>query len=162
VSRRRCCRRRERGQAFRLSVSAGFGRALGARREGRFESFDPGHWGSSVEAHGDLQHRGDGASLLVSPGGVALPQGALGGEVTDLAIRGCCHVDVGGLAEIVPHERAGLVVPPENPEALSDAIVRFFKDNMADHLVAGVREEKKKYSWDRLYEAVEALMEAES
>lgn len=70
--------------------------------------------------------------------------------------------DVGGLAEIVPHERAGLVVPPENPEALSDAIVRFFKDNMADHLVAGVREEKKKYSWDRLYEAVEALMEAES
>jgi glycosyltransferase involved in cell wall biosynthesis len=66
--------------------------------------------------------------------------------------------DVGGLAEIVPHEKAGLVVPPEDPDALAAAIVRFFEEQMSDHLTAGAREEKKKYSWDRLYEAVEALM----
>ncbi|HMB93037.1 MAG TPA: glycosyltransferase, partial [Rhodothermales bacterium] len=66
--------------------------------------------------------------------------------------------DVGGLAEVVPHERAGLVVPPEDPEALSAAVVRFFEENMSERLTAGVREEKKKYSWDRLYEALESLL----
>lgn len=34
--------------------------------------------------------------------------------------------DVGGLAEIVPDGRAGLVVPPEDPAALAGAVVRFF------------------------------------
>lgn len=66
--------------------------------------------------------------------------------------------DVGGLAEVVPHERAGLIVPPEDSTALAHAIVRFFDEQMSDQLTAGVREEKKTYSWDRLYEAVEALM----
>ena len=66
--------------------------------------------------------------------------------------------DVGGLAEVAPHEKAGLVVPPENPEALAEAIVRFFKEKMSARLTEGVRQEKQKYSWDRLYEAVEGLL----
>ena len=66
--------------------------------------------------------------------------------------------DVGGLAEVVPHERAGLVVPPENPEALAAEIIRFFNEKMAARLTEGVRQEKQKYSWDRLYEAVEDLL----
>lgn len=65
--------------------------------------------------------------------------------------------DVGGLAETVPHEKAGLIVPPEDPEKLAGAIIRFFRDEMAESLKTGVREEKPKYSWDRLYEAVEDL-----
>lgn len=66
--------------------------------------------------------------------------------------------DVGGLAEIVPHERAGLVVPPEDPAALAQSIVRFFREHMSEQLIAGVRQEKTKYSWDRLYEAVESFL----
>ena len=66
--------------------------------------------------------------------------------------------DVGGLAEVVPHEQAGLVVPPEDPAALADAIIRFFNEQMAAQLTEGVRQEKPKYSWDRLYEAVEGLI----
>lgn len=65
--------------------------------------------------------------------------------------------DVGGLAEVVPHGEAGLVVPPENPTALADAVVRFFEEGMAARLEAGVRRERAKYTWDRLYEALEAL-----
>ncbi|MEZ4699763.1 MAG: glycosyltransferase [Rhodothermales bacterium] len=65
--------------------------------------------------------------------------------------------DVGGLAEVVPHERAGFVVPPGDPDALGAAIVRFFQEDWADRLTAGVREEKKKYGWGRLYEALERL-----
>jgi hypothetical protein len=37
--------------------------------------------------------------------------------------------DVGGLAEHVPHEQAGLVVPPEDPVALVRAVTRFFADD---------------------------------
>ncbi len=66
--------------------------------------------------------------------------------------------DVGGLAEVVPHERAGLVVPPEDPAALAAAVVRFFREEMGARLAEGVRREKKKYSWNRLYEAVESFL----
>ncbi len=65
--------------------------------------------------------------------------------------------DVGGLAEIVPHEKAGLVVPPDNPKALAKAIVRYFSEDLGETLRAGVQEEKEKYSWDRLFEAIELL-----
>ncbi len=67
--------------------------------------------------------------------------------------------DVGGLAEAVPHERAGFVVPPADAKALADAVVRYFEEDWRDRLTAGVREEKKKYSWDRLYEAMDRLIE---
>jgi len=70
--------------------------------------------------------------------------------------------DVGGLAEIVPHEKAGLVVPPQNPQALAAAICRFFVEQMAPQLQRGVAEEKRKYSWERLYEAIEALLQRQS
>ena len=66
--------------------------------------------------------------------------------------------DVGGLAEVVLHEKAGLVVPPEDPGALAEAVVRFFNEDLCAALTEGVRQEKPKYSWDRLYEAVEALI----
>ncbi len=65
--------------------------------------------------------------------------------------------DVGGLAEIVPHEKAGLVVPPENSKALAAAIIRFFEEGMGPTLEKGVAEERKKYSWNRLFEAIEEL-----
>jgi len=68
--------------------------------------------------------------------------------------------DVGGLAEVVPHGEAGLVVPPEDPEALAGAVVRFFEEGMAARLEAGVRREREEYGWDRLFEALEALWEA--
>ena len=63
--------------------------------------------------------------------------------------------DVGGLAEFVPHEVAGLVVPPNDTKALADSVSRFFSDSLESKLIEGVRIEKKKYSWDRLCEAVE-------
>jgi glycosyltransferase involved in cell wall biosynthesis len=66
--------------------------------------------------------------------------------------------DVGGLPDVVPHEKAGFVVPPENAEALAAAVDRFFADDWAERLEEGVRAEKGKYSWDRLYGALEQLM----
>jgi glycosyltransferase involved in cell wall biosynthesis len=66
--------------------------------------------------------------------------------------------DVGGLAEVVPHETAGFVVPPEDPAALADYIVRFFREGWRDRLVAGVRRQKEHYHPDRLTDAIDDLL----
>ena len=65
--------------------------------------------------------------------------------------------DVGGLAETVPDGVAGLVVPPNDPDALADALVRFVTDDLGGALEAGVRRIREAYSWSRVAEAVEAL-----
>lgn len=65
--------------------------------------------------------------------------------------------DVGGLAEVVPHEEAGFIVPPRDPKALAEAVTRFFQEDWADRLTAGVRRHKKRYAPERLAEAIEAV-----
>ena len=65
--------------------------------------------------------------------------------------------DVGGLAEVVPNGEAALVVPPEDPAALADALGRFVADDLAGRLAAGVRREREAYSWDRIVESIEEL-----
>ena len=58
--------------------------------------------------------------------------------------------DVGGLSETVRPGETGMVVPPENPQALADAIVRFFEEGMAPRLRAGVEALRREHSWERL------------
>lgn len=64
---------------------------------------------------------------------------------------------VGGLPEVVIHEKTGYVVDPENPAAIAGAVIRFYGDNQETAFREGVRSEKAKYSWDRMTEAVEAF-----
>lgn len=61
---------------------------------------------------------------------------------------------VGGLPEIVPDGKAGFVVAPE-ATAIADAMVRYFAEGWEERLVAGVRDEKKKYGWDKLTAAIQ-------
>lgn len=64
---------------------------------------------------------------------------------------------VGGLPEIVPHEKAGFVVEP-TPQSIADAIVRYFKEDWGARLSDGVRQEKEKYQWPRLTQAIRSIM----
>jgi glycosyltransferase involved in cell wall biosynthesis len=66
--------------------------------------------------------------------------------------------DVGGLAEHMPHEEAGFVVPPEAPQALADAAIRFFREDWAERLTEGMREQKRRQQPARLFEALERLL----
>ena len=61
---------------------------------------------------------------------------------------------VGGLPEIVPDGKAGFVVEP-CPQAIADALVRFFAEDWTGRLSDGVREEKKKYGWDKMVAAID-------
>lgn len=66
---------------------------------------------------------------------------------------------VGALPEVVIHETSGLIVPPNDPAALALAILRFYNESMEQKLTAGAAEERKKYSWDAMVDAVEQLAE---
>jgi len=63
--------------------------------------------------------------------------------------------NVGGLPEMVPHEKAGLVCEP-NAASLTMAINEFFSRG-ENYFMPGLLEEKKKLSWERM---VEALIDA--
>lgn len=69
--------------------------------------------------------------------------------------------DVGGLPEVVHDGQTGFVVPPSDPAALAHAVTRYFKENLADEFADGVRQEKSKYSWDRMAEAIESMAEGD-
>ena len=60
---------------------------------------------------------------------------------------------VGGLAEIVPNGIAGYAVEPE-PAQIADGLVDFFKNNRQEQFTKGIIEEKKKYSWSNMTQAV--------
>ncbi len=57
--------------------------------------------------------------------------------------------DVGGLSEIVTDGKCGYVVPAE-PCLIADAIDDFFINSRQEFFTKGVKEEKAKFTWDRL------------
>lgn len=66
--------------------------------------------------------------------------------------------NVGGLPEIVPNGKVGYSVEPE-AEVIADAINDFYSNGRYAEFVENIKEEKKKYSWDRMLENVGKAME---
>ena len=66
--------------------------------------------------------------------------------------------DVGGLKEIVPHNKVGYVVQP-NSEEVAKALLDFYQNNRSEEFIAGVKEEKKKYSWQKMVDTINGLFE---
>lgn len=60
--------------------------------------------------------------------------------------------NVGGLPSLVPDGKVGLVCEPD-PQSIADAIIRFYQKGES-HFLPGLQEEKQKYSWERLTEAI--------
>lgn len=55
--------------------------------------------------------------------------------------------DVGGLAEIVPHDRCGYVVDP-SPKQIGDSMADYFINHRETEFSANVAAERKKYEWE--------------
>ncbi|MCF8223179.1 MAG: glycosyltransferase [Bacteroidales bacterium] len=66
--------------------------------------------------------------------------------------------NVGGLSEIIPHGIGGYVVNPVAAE-VTKALYDFFTNNRHDEFTAGIRSEKRKYSWKTMVKNVYLLSE---
>ena len=60
--------------------------------------------------------------------------------------------NVGGLPSLVPHKKVGLIAEP-NAESIAEKIVEYFELG-EEFFLANLREEKKKYSWENMVEAI--------
>ena len=64
--------------------------------------------------------------------------------------------NVGGLKEIVPHNKVGYVCEP-NPKDVADSLSDFFLEDRSLDFTAGVKVEKHKYSWNRMIDDIKSL-----
>ena len=65
--------------------------------------------------------------------------------------------DVGGLAEIVPNNKVGYVTS-QNPIAIADSIIDFYKNNREEEFTLNTIKEKEKFSWKSFVDGVDELM----
>ena len=63
--------------------------------------------------------------------------------------------NVGGLPALVPDKKVGLVTEPD-PAAIAGGILQFYQLG-EDYFIPHLREEKKKYSWDRMVSSLTQL-----
>jgi glycosyltransferase involved in cell wall biosynthesis len=64
--------------------------------------------------------------------------------------------DVGGLAELIPNGEVGYVTKAQ-PKAIADALVDFYQNQREEQFTAGVREQKKQFSWSEMVAALKAV-----
>jgi len=97
-------------------------------------------------------------TLFAAADAAVLPyRSATQSGVVPVAYAAGCPVittQVGGLPEFVVEGRSGHTVPPEDPRALAQAVENFFAAGGRQAYAEGVRETAKRYSWERLAEAV--------
>lgn len=68
--------------------------------------------------------------------------------------------DVGGLSEVVIDGISGIITKEATPELVAKDVEHFFNQALEEKLRAGVREEKKKYSWDTFVEGIEKIADS--
>jgi glycosyltransferase involved in cell wall biosynthesis len=66
--------------------------------------------------------------------------------------------NVGGLPEAVDNGRTGLLVQPEDPEALAEAIRRFFVEDLVVSFKENISQQQERFSWDRLTGLISELV----
>lgn len=64
---------------------------------------------------------------------------------------------VGGLEEMVHDGATGILVPPEDPAAIVEAVRRYYDEAMEPRLAAGTRDVKAALGWDRLASTIVRL-----
>jgi glycosyltransferase involved in cell wall biosynthesis len=70
--------------------------------------------------------------------------------VLEAMASGVCVVstDVGGIPYLIEHDRDALLVPPDNPQAMADAVARLLDDSqLADRLSREARLKVERFDW---------------
>ncbi|MCP3856848.1 MAG: glycosyltransferase family 4 protein [Actinomycetia bacterium] len=116
-----------------------------------------------VEIHDGFVDDVTTAALFDRCGVVALPyREASQSGVLALALgvgRALVASDVGGLSELIEHDRTGLLVPPGDPQQLAQALIRVLDDPALMTTMATDQRElaQTTLSWDTIAEQTEAI-----
>ncbi len=84
--------------------------------------------------------------VLVLPYRTATQSGIIG--IAFQMDRPVIATQVGGLGEYITEGETGYLVPPEDPQALSETILQFFSGSDRDHMSVQVSQSKSKFSID--------------
>ena len=101
-----------------------------------------------------VAHYFNTADLVVQPYKSATQSG-----VTQIAYhfnKPMVVTDVGGLKAMCPDGKVGFVVPPK-PNAIADAIMKFFTTTNKVEMIENIIGEKRKYTWEILTHAIYGL-----
>ena len=94
------------------------------------------------------------ASLVVQPYKDATQSG-----ITQIAYhfnKPMITTKVGGLSETITDGRVGFVVDPDSRQ-IADAMYRYFQENLEMVFTANVKEEKKRFSWKTMTDAIDEV-----
>lgn len=61
--------------------------------------------------------------------------------------------NVGGLPEVVPHNKVGFVSQPE-PNQIAEFLQKYFSENLSEIFRTNLKTEKEKFSWEKLTERI--------
>lgn len=64
---------------------------------------------------------------------------------------------VGGLPEVVTHGVTGMLVPPEDPAAVADAVIKFFEQGGAGKFKDTIAAERHRFSWEKMVQEIEGI-----
>jgi glycosyltransferase involved in cell wall biosynthesis len=68
---------------------------------------------------------------------------------------------VGGIPDIVHHEKTGLICDPHDPTSIADAIVRLMTDSALEaHIVGEASRFVQDYDWSRIVQRMSAIYES--
>jgi glycosyltransferase involved in cell wall biosynthesis len=92
------------------------------------------------------------ADLVVQPYVTATQSG-----ITQIAFgfgRPVVVTRVGGLPDVVEDGKTGFLVPPEDPGAVRDAVLRFFDEGLGPAMEEAVASGSERFSWNRLADSL--------
>ncbi|MBE2185694.1 MAG: glycosyltransferase [Rhodothermales bacterium] len=95
----------------------------------------------------EVHHYFSAADALVQPYRSATPSGVA--QTAFFFGKPMVTTNLGVFAEVVPDGVAGVLVPPEDPQALADGVARFYEIG-AERLAEGAAQQAERFSWDAL------------
>jgi len=98
------------------------------------------------QRHEDMGRLYDQCTVLVNPTNIDnMPGSVLEGQTAGLPV---VSTNVGGVPLLVQHGETGLLVPPDDAEAMAAAVERLMtEDGLAERLVRQAREAVRPYQW---------------
>ena len=108
-------------------------------------------WKSDFVPNGEVRYYFGAADLVVQPYRSATQSGI--SQIAYHFEKPMLVTNVGGLPEIVPNGKAGLVVNPD-PAEIADGMADFFENGRQRQFTEGIISEKAKYSWSNMTAAI--------